>query len=199
MKLVLNKKVKSKILIATIFLFTILTILTPAVLAEPPLNTGFDEWGYNYQAHIFNGWYLNAGENRPDPPYEGTWGAPDETWVQMKWNDAWLSNKDRDGDGDLDRHWDYPTYIDSGAWLTNHMIGWYEDENGVIHQWEYFVKIIAPDYIPVDADPADGIDDSSGASIIWGSFLVIQRVYNDPYFGDHGIEELENPAGFGAW
>ena len=194
------KNVKFQIFLATILLFTFLAAINTTVLANPPslppdVNTGFDEWGYNYQAHMFKGWYDNY--LRPETPYEGNWGVADETWLQMRWNDAWLSNKDRDGDGDLDRHYGYPTYIGSGAWLTNHMIGWYEDENG-IHQWEYFVKIVAPDYSPEDTDE-DGLDDFSGAEIIWGSFLVVEGVYNDPYSGDHGIEVLVNPAGFGAW
>ena len=39
----------------------------------------------------------------------------------MKWNDAWLSNMDRDDDGMLDRHYGFSSYIGSGAWETNHM------------------------------------------------------------------------------
>jgi hypothetical protein len=78
------------------------------------------------------------------------------------------------------------------------MIGWYIGADGEVHQWEYFVKIVAPDYSPTDTN-GDGLDDISGADIIWGSFLVIQRVYNDPYAEVHGVEELVNPAGFGAW
>ena len=30
-----------------------------------PLGTGYDQWGYNYQAHIFNGLYENF--TRPTP------------------------------------------------------------------------------------------------------------------------------------
>jgi hypothetical protein len=43
----------------------------------------------------------------------------------MKWNDAWLANVDCDGDGLLDRHYGFGSYIGSGAWLTNHMWGSY--------------------------------------------------------------------------
>lgn len=28
---------------------------------------GYDKWGYNYQAHMFNGWYWN--NQRPEPAY----------------------------------------------------------------------------------------------------------------------------------
>ena len=50
-----------------------------------PLRTGYDQWGYNYQAHIFNGLYENY--SRPDVVVtEGT-----ENLV-MKWSDDWLAN-----------------------------------------------------------------------------------------------------------
>jgi hypothetical protein len=157
---------------------------------------GYDSYGYNYQAHMFNGWYPNYA--RPDTPYEGTWKGDGETWLSMKWNDAWLSNMDRDADQELDRHYGYDSYIGSGAWLTNHQKGWYLGDDGKLHQWTYFVKIVAPDYVPTDGD-GDGYDDASGAEIIWGSFLVIQSVYNDKYGGYHGVEVLVKPAGFGAY
>jgi hypothetical protein len=46
----------------------------------------------------------------------------------MKWNDAWLSNKDCDKNGKLDRHYGFSSYIGSGAWLTNHASGVYPSE-----------------------------------------------------------------------
>jgi len=64
-------------------------------------------------------------------------------WLVMKWNDAWLSNKDCDGDGKLDRHYGYDSYIGSGAWLTNHEWGTYENDDGKTCRWDYFVKIVA--------------------------------------------------------
>jgi len=77
------------------------------------LELGFDKYGYNYQAHMFYGFYSNY--SRPIPPV-----TEDDTMLMMKWNDAWLSNKDCDDDGKLDRHYDYTSYIGSGAWETNH-------------------------------------------------------------------------------
>ncbi len=84
------------------------------------ITTGYDQWGYNYQAMMFNGLYDNF--SRPAVP------ATEGDSLMMKWNDAWLSNKDCDGDGKLDRHFGYPTYRGSGAWLTNHMSGSYEQD-----------------------------------------------------------------------
>ena len=60
----------------------------------------------------------------------------------MKWNDAWLSNQDCDADGLLDRHNGFASYIGSGAWLTNHQSGEYE-EDGTVCKWNYFTKIVA--------------------------------------------------------
>jgi hypothetical protein len=85
------------------------------------ITTGFDEWGYNYQGRFFLGGYCDAYR-------DAAWCQPyKDDQLSMKWNDAWLSNKDCDGDGKLDRHLGYDSYIGSGAWLTNHQSGSYED------------------------------------------------------------------------
>jgi len=155
------------------------------------IKTGYDEWGYNYQAHMFNGYYCDAYR--------------DADWCQeykdvrlaMKWNDAWLSNKDCDGDGKLDRYFGFDSYIGSGAWLTNHQSGEYEDDEGNVCKWEYFVKIVAA---PEDAASVDGYwyaaDGTQIGPVIWGSFAIIQQVNNDPCAGSHGIEYL-SPVGPG--
>jgi len=86
------------------------------------IDTGYDQWGYNYQAHIFNGYYCDAYR-------DAAWCQPyKDISLIMKWNDAWLSNKDCDGDGLLDRHYGHDSYIGSGAWETNHQSGEYEIE-----------------------------------------------------------------------
>jgi hypothetical protein len=91
------------------------------------ITTGFDEWGYNYQARMFNGKYCDAYR-------DAAWCQPyKEDNLLMKWNDAWLSNMDCNGDGKLDRHYGFGSYIGSGAWLTNHMSGEYEGEN---YHWD---------------------------------------------------------------
>jgi hypothetical protein len=151
---------------------------------------GYDEWGYNYQAHMFNGYYCDAYHN-------AAWCQPyADVNLIMKWNDAWLSNKDCDGDGLLDRHYGYPSYIGSGAWLTNHQWGEYELD-GKVCKWTYFVKIVAA---PADAILTDDIwYDAEGNEIgpaIWGSFAIIQSIYNDPCGGFHGVEYL-SPVGPG--
>ncbi len=163
---------------------------------------GYDEWGYNYQAHLFNGMYCDYH------PYYRPGGAGHE-WCQanygdvnlvMKWNDAWLSNKDCDDDGLLDRHHGHESYIGSGAWETNHMWGTYE-QDGTLCEWDYFVKIVAA---PADAYQDGGVwyaaDGTEIGPVIWGSFAIIQEVENDPCAGIEGIQYLSpDHPGFGGW
>jgi len=159
------------------------------------IDTGFDDWGYNYQARMFNGKYCDAYR--------------DAAWCQdykeddllMKWNDAWLSNKDCDGDGLLDRHFGFETYIGSGAWLTNHQKGVYYDDKGKKQRWTYFVKIVAA---PADATSDGGTwyaaDGTEIGPVIWGSFAIIQEVASDTGSGDNGIQYLSPySAGFGKY
>lgn len=163
-------------------------------LADEALSPGYDIFGYNYQAHMFNGSYADAYLGRAGsafPPYNGDDESylsenPDAEshWVWpyrkinliMKWNDAWLSNKDCDGDGKLDRHFGFDSYIGSGAWLTNHEKGHYIDDDGVERTYTYFVKIVAA---PSDAYVVDGIwysaDDTEIGPVIWESFAIIQE------------------------
>lgn len=109
---------------------------------ENPIGVGYDMWGYNYQAKMFNGWYDNY--SRPLEP------ASDGDYLMMKWNDAWLSNKDCDKDGKLDRHFGLPGYRDSGAWLTNHAKGVYESStqysSDVTNTYEFDVLYLGNHY-----------------------------------------------------
>lgn len=178
-------------------------------LAGQPLTTGYDIFGYNYQAHMFNGSYFNAYAGGAGlPAYQGQdaaylaanptaashWAWP---WrnddVAMKWNDAWLSNQDCNGDGLLDRPDDFGgTYIGSGAWETNHQSGSYVAQTGKKAgkevSWIYFVKIVA---VPAGAVQTGGVWYTAGGVEIgpdlWGAFAIVQEVSNDPASGQHGL------------
>ena len=158
------------------------------------IKTGYDSWGYNYQAHMFNGGYCDAYR-------DAAWCQPyTEDELVMKWNDAWLSNKDCDGDGKLDRHYGFASYIGSGAWETNHQKGAYE-QDGKTCKWEYFVKIIAA---PADATLDGGVwyaaDGTEIGPAIWGEFAIIQEVYNDRCAGFHGLQYgSPDHSGLGNW
>lgn len=193
-------------------------------LAGKPIPVGYDAYGYNYQAHMFSGSYLNVylgGDGFP--PYDGndaTYLAENPTvashwaWpyradnVIMKWNDAWMSNQDCDGDGKLDRHYGFTSYVGSGAWETNHQSGVYTDASGKDCKWTYFCKIVA-----VQADATLGLpnnvdvwgynhltwyakDKNVIGYEIWGEFATIQEVNNDPCAGYHGIL-YKSPSGPG--
>lgn len=187
-------------------------------LEGEPLMLGFDPYGYNYQAHMFKGSYANAYLGSYGfPPYEGddeayleenpeaedTWVWPyRDTQLLMKWNDAWLSNKDCDGDGKLDRHYGHDSYIGSSAWLTNHMWGSYTDDEGNNCNWNYFTKIVA---VPEDATLHDDeiwytADGSEIGPFIWEQFATIQQVENDPSAGIHGLQYVSpTSAGLGYY
>ena len=158
------------------------------------LQTGYDDWGYNYQAHMFNGTYCDAYR-------DAAWCQPYvDVELIMKWNDAWLSSEDCNGDGGLDRHLGYDTYRGSGAWLTNHQSGTYLDDRGKKCRWTYFVKIVAA---PSDAVAENGVwYDGAGEEIgpvIWGEFAVIQRHWQDPCDLDAKENYKGLKPGLGNW
>ena len=167
------------------------------------INVGYSQWGYNYQAHMFNGDWCDYHPNyRPGGGgYEWCQENMANVELMMKWNQDWLANVDRDDNGLLDRHYGFPTYRGSGAWLTNHERGTYLGDIGQTCSYEYFVKIVAtPADAYVSGDywyTADGIEIGEE---IWGAFAIIQTVNNDPCGGAHGLEYLSdyNP-GLGNW
>lgn len=195
----------------------VLTYSTNHYLEGQPLMVGYDPYGYNYKAHMFNGFYANVYLGRDGfPPYEGNyeaylaenpgaaikwyWPYRDVKLI-MKWNDAWLSNKDCDEDGFLDRHYGYPSYIGSGAWETNHQFGEYEGEDGKTCKWNYFVKIASP---PEDAYSLGGMwytaDGVEIGTVLWSQHARILQISNDPCGGEHGVlNNWEAPTGFGFY
>ena len=183
-----------------VLMLLVLLAVPSTALAGKPDDKGFDQWGYNYQSHIFNGLYWNY--SRPEPPYTPG-NCPSNTVLVMKWSEEWLSNKDRNGDGKLDRGYSCdPINANSsaceGAWVTNHQRGEYVGDDGQTCKWTYFVKIVYPPGGPVD-DNGDGYDDNTGGSIIWGAYVRIQQVSNDSCAGEHGKIFAVEPTGFGAY
>ena len=172
---------------------------------------GYDRWGYNYQAHMFNGWYHNSP--RPNPAYTDEQSLIDAgkstTWLMMKWSDEWLSNKDCNGDGKLDRGYscnpENPTNSAcQGAWLTNHQFGEYiNEETGKTCKWNYFVKMVM---VPEDARKESGMwytDETMETEIgpvIWGAYAKTLQISNDPCADEHGVlYHSEAPVGFGYY
>lgn len=198
--------------------------------AAQPLKIGFDAYGYNYQAHMFLGSYVSTSlAKKGFPPYEGddvayyerfveegfaestaeaearllvetTWASRDVTLI-MKWSDVWLSNKDCNGDGLLDRGYlcdplNAKSSVCEGAWLTNHQSGTCPaDEKGKERRWTYFVKMVA--VMEEDAYKADKegevlqywytYDGVEIGSVVWGAYARILQISNDPSLGEHGV------------
>jgi hypothetical protein len=165
---------------------------------ETIIPIGYDEWGYNYQAHMYNGYLDNY--QRPDELVD------EGPWLQMKWSDEWLSNKDCNHDGKLDRGYSCDSVNASssgcpGAWLTNHERGTYM-EGGKECEYNYFVKIVTPGEGAVEKCKAwEGIEGESDCvswdwytneeeiigESIWGAFAIVQEVYDDSCTGEHGL------------
>ncbi len=167
---------------------------------------GFDLWGYNYQGHMFNGWYWN--NQRPVPPWtkDTIDQAPSKTWLIMKWSDEWLSNKDCNVDGKLDRGYSCdPINAGSsacqGAWVTNHQFGSYEGDDGETCNWNYFVKIVHPgDSAYLEDGMWYTVDGIEIGPVIWTAYAKILQVSNDSCAGEHGVlNNWEAPTGFGYY
>ena len=155
------------------------------------ITMGYDQYGYNYQAHMFNGLYDNFSR----PPVPVTTG---DVNLIMKWSDDWLANKDCDGDLHLDRGLNGTTATGTSmGWLTNHMEGDCVTAGGDSIHVTYFVKIVW-------VGPATSPDPWAGRRI-WDEYAVIEEVGEDPSngvcLGTRGLNRgsLVKPAGFGAY
>ena len=144
--------------------------------------SGYDKFGYNYQAHMFNGTYDGSDRNL-DGTYWGDTGDYVDDKLMMKWSDEWLANVDCNGDFKLDRG--LVNGVVGGVslgWLTNQVNGDYTDFGGVIRHYTDFVKIVW----------------TGPGSSLWGEYSIIQEVLNDPSGGYRGLLFKEYGApGFG--
>ena len=142
------------------------------------LVLGYDQFGYNYQAHMFNGTY-DSSDRTLDGTYWGDTGDYVDDTLIMKWSDDWLSNRDCDGDGKLDRG----TSGISLGWLTNHNEGDYDSDGDGTQDahYTYFAKIV---WVGPDGS-------------LWGEYEIIQEVINDPVGGLHGLQVKVGAPGFG--
>lgn len=142
------------------------------------ITLGFDQFGYNYQAHMFNGTY-DTSDRVADGLYAGSTDYASDSLI-MKWSNDWLSNQDCFAPfGKLDRGGD-STNLSKG-WLTNQVEGDYIGSDGDSHHYTYFVKIVYDAGAACNATPVS-------PTCIWGTFTIIEEVYNDPFSGFHGVD-----------
>jgi len=150
--------------------------------AGNPLAVGYDQFGYNYQAREFNGTYDSA-DRILDGLYWGDNGDYVNDRLRMKWSEDWLSNKDCNGDGKLDRGAtpaDWANNLSKG-WLTNQVEGEYFDVDGNTQHYTYFAKIVWV----------------GPGGPLWGLYQIIQEIFNDPAGGYHGPQFKATAPGFG--
>jgi len=116
-------------------------------------NKGFDQWGYNWNAHQFNGYLINAwfgDELYPDapwykkePPYNGDWEGYAEEYPEVLTYPFYYY-----GNMTMVSHWNESSItkdgvyndqiLDSDAWITFH----YRVDEGE-NKWSQFQKYVA--------------------------------------------------------
>lgn len=158
-----------KLFIVAIATILMLVLVLPVAASAAP--AGFDQYGYNYQARLFNG--LADGVDRVLD--DAVWGDPTyaNDHLVMKWSKGWDDARFNDADWGPD------------AWETNEWNGMVPDGSGEV--WHY--KIIW-----VGSGESDYWRD--GGYPIWGQFEVImdQGVAD----GEHVWGVLVKPCGFGG-
>lgn len=153
-------------------------VMVVPALAVQPTNKGFDQYGYNNTARIFNGtgssWCLARGAS------EDCLGIYSPDKLVMKWNAEW--------DRGNAEGWTDPNGYD--AWENNE---WNGMRNGSEAVWHYKIVWVG-DYIANPSlIPAGGYG-------IWGQFAVLMDQGKDPSYGPGHIWFAKaNPNGYGAY
>ena len=158
----------------TLFI-AVIVLLTSALVAFAQGESGdkgFDEYGYNYKARVFQG--IADGIDRIHN--NGIWG--DQAYAQdhlvMKWSKAW---KEARFDGEA---WS------CDAWTNNEWNG--KKSGGSDENWIYKIVWVGPELEDSDCWRAGGYP-------IWGEFEVIMShgtVANEHFWDAHAI-----PSGYG--
>jgi hypothetical protein len=191
---VINLKKNFGTLAAT-FAITSLFLLGYIVYKQTPISTlssksitksvegvntggGFDQYGYNDTARIFNGtgesWSLAKGLPA------GYLGVYAKDKLVMKWNAEW--------DRGVAENWSKPPY---GAWEDNEWNG-KGVKGGSGSVWHYKISWVGPcgaDYAPI----------ANGGYCIWGQFETLMDQGQDPNLGPgHMWFAKAGPNGYGT-
>jgi hypothetical protein len=159
--------------ILALLLVAVLVASAFPVVAAAAKDTGFDQYGYNYQARIFNG-----KADGVDRALDGTvWGDPTyaNDHLVMKWSKAW----------DDARFNGKPWTPD--AWCSNEWNGMVTGGSGTTEH----VKIVW-----VGSDLENSLYWRPGGYAIWGEFEVIMD--HGIVDGAHEWWAHATPAGYGA-
>ena len=158
--------------------FTLLLITPTLVMA----GGGFDEWGYNRQARIFDGtaWSWCMGKVGDTAWCTSYLGSFRDDKLVMKWNAEW--------DRGNAEHWSNPPY---NAWENNEWNGAFPGGSGTV--WHYKIVWVGncvadPTLIP------------NGGYCIWDQFATIQDHGTDPSQEPaHSWYALAKPNGYGSY
>jgi hypothetical protein len=162
-----------RIVILSLALVLLLVLIATPISAAKPADKGFDEFGYNYQARLFNG--LADGSDRN---LDGTvWGDPTyaNDRLVMKWSKAWDDARFNGAAWGPD------------AWTDNEWNGM--TPGGSQEIWHYKIIWVGPE-----------LENSKywkeGGYAVWGEFEVIlsQGVVD----GKHIWETHASPSGYGG-
>ena len=135
---------------------------------------GFDQYGYNDTARIFNGtgssWCLAGGSSA------GCMGAYSNDKLVMKWTADW--------DRGNAENWANPPY--TGAWIDNE---WNGKKGGSGSVWHYKIAWVG-------SCGADGTPLPDGGYCIWGQFETLMDQGTDA--GAHYWFAKATPNGYGS-
>lgn len=171
-----------KLLSGLISISLFLTLVT-FVRADKPADVGFNEFGYNYNARVFNGtgyqwcmgkygWDVAACDS-----YLGIY-AGDK--LVMKWNEEW--------DRGNAEGWSNGPYR---AWTSNE---WNGMDGGSDAVWHY--KIVWDEGCAENGSPTA----KGNAYCIWGQFATVMDQGKDPSYGPgHFWFAHGTPSGYGAY
>ncbi len=153
------------------------------------IQLGFNQTGYNYQAKTYSGEIFPA----TFPGWHLKW----------RWNEAYLSTQDCNGDQLLDIANGQDSYRGTGAWTTTKWTKMYTDKDGNDCQVSQYSKYVA---VPVDAtlngDFYYAADGSEIGQVVnsegFEDFARIQLILNDPCQGENGVDyKTPGPVGLG--
>lgn len=147
-------------------------VLAIALIGAPAASAaGFDQYGYNDTARIFNGLADGLDGNLDGTYYGNATYANDK--IVMKWNAEW--------DRGNDEGWSNPPY---DAWIDNE---WNGKKNGSGSVWHYKIK-----WVGTCTDYATLPD---GGYCIWGQFEVLMDQGTDA--STHYWFAKATPNGYG--
>lgn len=162
----------------SIICLVIVLLAATAPVAQAKKATGFDSYGYNRTARVFNGTAMGwcMGKMGNEAYCTGYLGKYINDKIVMKWNAEW--------DRGNTEGWSKPPYK---AWENNEWNGKVADGSGEV--WHYKIVWVGP--------CTEGAKLPSGGYCIWGQFATIMD--QGTAGGGHSWNAHGIPSGYGAF